>query len=237
MIRLDRIEERMAALGLNPTSTAKLAGFGADYVRDLFRGRVKDPGAWRLRQLAEVLACDPDYLLGLADAPGAPPVLQSKGSMRSLRIRHDLKGGFHDVDEENRWESKVQMYDVPSLAPEGTAEWLELVIAPQMDGRVPTGAILHVLPYDPAKAYAGLVVMTEYRDDDRLARRTLRQLQGDSDRAAILPGPNLTGIQVPQLVKDGRARNEILRMNFVLNGIVPRAYLMFDGTSPVDVIA
>jgi transcriptional regulator with XRE-family HTH domain len=59
-----RIEARMKLLGLNPYSAAKRAGLGGDYVRDIVRGRVRNPSTERLGKLAEALECSLYYLLG-----------------------------------------------------------------------------------------------------------------------------------------------------------------------------
>lgn len=59
-----RIQARMQLLGLNPFSAAKKAGLGGDYVRDIIRGKVKNPSAERLGMLAEALECSLYYLLG-----------------------------------------------------------------------------------------------------------------------------------------------------------------------------
>lgn len=55
----------MQACGLNPYSTARKAGLGGSYVRDIIRGKVKDPGVDRLRRLAEALD------MSLADLAGS----------------------------------------------------------------------------------------------------------------------------------------------------------------------
>lgn len=66
-----RVTERMAAMGSNPFALSKAAGLGQDYVRDLLRGKVREPSGIKLRALAGALGCDIDTLLGqetLADS-------------------------------------------------------------------------------------------------------------------------------------------------------------------------
>lgn len=71
-----RIQGRMDALGLNPYSTATRAGIGEDYIRDIFRGKVRDPGVSRMLKLATALECSLGYLLGIDEAEtyDRPPV-------------------------------------------------------------------------------------------------------------------------------------------------------------------
>lgn len=64
-ILAERLKIRMQSCGLNPYSTARKAGLGASYVRDIIRGKVKDPGVDRLRRLAEALD------MSLADLAGS----------------------------------------------------------------------------------------------------------------------------------------------------------------------
>lgn len=66
-----RIGPLMRQKHFNPRSLAIAAGLGPDAVRDLFRGRVREPSATSLAAIAEALGCSVDYLLG-ADAT-APP--------------------------------------------------------------------------------------------------------------------------------------------------------------------
>lgn len=64
MLDVDRLKERLAALDLSPNAASQKAGLGRDYVRDILRGRIKEPSALRLRRLSDVLQCSPEYLLG-----------------------------------------------------------------------------------------------------------------------------------------------------------------------------
>lgn len=62
-----RLRERIEALGLNPYRTAIASGIGQDNVRDILRGKVKNPSAKTIEALAETLECSTRYLLGLSD--------------------------------------------------------------------------------------------------------------------------------------------------------------------------
>lgn len=58
-----RIQARMAALGLNPFSAANRAGLHPDAVRNILRGKSREPGAETLSAIARVLETTTDYLL------------------------------------------------------------------------------------------------------------------------------------------------------------------------------
>lgn len=82
-ISVDRLKSRMRELGLNQLSTAKRAGLGADYVRDLVRGKVRQPSALKLTKLAEALECSPSYLMGL-DKPEPRKPLRSREQLEDV---------------------------------------------------------------------------------------------------------------------------------------------------------
>jgi hypothetical protein len=69
VILIDRIEERLAALGLSDRKASMNAIGKPDLIRDIRRG--KRPIAARLAALAGVLETTTDYLHGTADQPGA----------------------------------------------------------------------------------------------------------------------------------------------------------------------
>lgn len=74
-----RLRERMAGLGLNPFSTAKKAGLHPDYVRNILRGKARQPSAERLAKLAEALECSLAYLLGQPDPAVSPEAHDREG--------------------------------------------------------------------------------------------------------------------------------------------------------------
>jgi transcriptional regulator with XRE-family HTH domain len=69
MIDIERVRKRLEALGLNPNSASQKAGLNRDYVRDILRGRIREPSALRLSKLANALECEPQDLLGDEIAP------------------------------------------------------------------------------------------------------------------------------------------------------------------------
>lgn len=59
---IERIDERLEALGLSAATASLNAGLGRDYIRDLRRRPIK-PGAESLAKLARTLKTTPEYLL------------------------------------------------------------------------------------------------------------------------------------------------------------------------------
>lgn len=62
-----RLKIRMDMLGLNAFQTAKKAGLGDSFVRDILRGKTRSPNAENLSKLAAALETTPDWFLGQSD--------------------------------------------------------------------------------------------------------------------------------------------------------------------------
>ncbi|MCQ9144576.1 MULTISPECIES: hypothetical protein [Brucella/Ochrobactrum group] len=62
-----RIQQRMDALGLNPSSVALHAELGRSAVRDILSGKAKSPKHITLYKIAEALECSASYLVGEID--------------------------------------------------------------------------------------------------------------------------------------------------------------------------
>jgi SOS-response transcriptional repressor LexA len=80
VILIDRIEERLTALGISDRKASMTAVGKPDLIRDIRRGR--QPIGSRLAALAATLETTVDYLQGATDRPGG--AVQQDGSIRSL---------------------------------------------------------------------------------------------------------------------------------------------------------
>nr|WP_239427496.1 helix-turn-helix transcriptional regulator [Acetobacter ascendens] len=59
----DELERRMALLGLSQKALARKAGVGDTYVRDILKGKSRNPGGEKLECIAAVLGCTARDLL------------------------------------------------------------------------------------------------------------------------------------------------------------------------------
>lgn len=59
----DELERRMAHLGLSQKALARKAGVGDTYVRDILKGKSRNPGGEKLECIAAVLGCTARDLL------------------------------------------------------------------------------------------------------------------------------------------------------------------------------
>lgn len=67
-----RVRIRMDMLGLNALQTAKKAGLGDSFVRDILRGKTRSPNAENLAKLAAALETTPDWFMSSGDQSTAP---------------------------------------------------------------------------------------------------------------------------------------------------------------------
>lgn len=69
----ERIQKRLADLGLNQFEAAKKAGRDTHFIYDLLEGKKKSIKGKGLEQVAEVLQCSIEYLTGASTEIGSPP--------------------------------------------------------------------------------------------------------------------------------------------------------------------
>lgn len=89
--RVDRLKARMSAIGLNQRSLAVAAGLHEDRVRNILRGRSRNPRADTVDALAVVLGVPATWLLGQTNTAKLPPTFASIGEFgRSMALIPEL---------------------------------------------------------------------------------------------------------------------------------------------------
>ncbi|KQX55479.1 MULTISPECIES: LexA family protein [unclassified Ensifer] len=86
-----RLKFRMDFLGLNAYQTAKKAGLGDSFVRDILRGRTRSPSAENLAKLAAALETTPDYFTLEVEPAEAPKPLPLP--ITGLTVVGDIQAG------------------------------------------------------------------------------------------------------------------------------------------------
>jgi SOS-response transcriptional repressor LexA len=85
-----RIRERMDLLGINALQTAKKSGLGDSFVRDILRGKTRNPSAANLAKLAVALETTADALMGQA---GETPTQIEEVPVTGLEVVSDVQAG------------------------------------------------------------------------------------------------------------------------------------------------
>ena len=196
MISIERIQDRLDAVGLNPFSAAKAAGLGADYVRDILRGKVKVPSGYRLARLATVLECSIEYLLGETSELGPPPQSSKdeyQPRVSHLPIQHRLaRNVFRPPEDENEtvpgWSALV--FDLDDFS--GRKQWLALIEDEHAQPVLSKNTIVHVLDANSDKfklEARDILVVERYRDSFSLVERTLWRALDTLTYGSVLATP------------------------------------------------
>jgi phage repressor protein C with HTH and peptisase S24 domain len=100
---IDRLRERMDALGKRPRQVAEEAGVGPSFVHDILLGRSENPTTEKLDRVARVLGTSVGYLLhgdrrGMR--PGSRPPRPGFVAVPFIKVEAGLGGGTVATDEE-----------------------------------------------------------------------------------------------------------------------------------------
>lgn len=180
----------MAAVGLSANAASSQAGFGRDYVRDLLRGKIKDPGASKLNRLAVVLDTTPEYLSGTSDVPTESELqmlmrYSPSGNINTLPVTHVLRPGFFDsafeLPDPSPFPVANILLDLPS-------QWLELVLQDRPELAIPDLTLLHMTKHEGRFDAGDLLVCEIYRDQGRLvSRNPIRVSSAPGDGVILEP--------------------------------------------------
>lgn len=181
-----RLEERMRATGLNPTSVGLQAGLSASTIRNIFEGKSKHPRSDTLAAVAKVLGTTPSYLMGEDEgeasrsSPGIyrpPPDLMNVS--RPMPVYASAEGGqghliidIHPIDHVPRPYTLEGIDDaygilitgesmVPAYKP-GDIAWVNPRLPPQRD----TECILYRVDDGNGEAMATIKNLVGWTDKD-----------------------------------------------------------------------
>lgn len=115
-ILLERIEERLEALGLSARAASLKAGGSADLIRNIQRKPNASVTSSNMVALSEALECSVDFLLGLDEATGSP-------SVRTLNVIGYIGAGaeFHGLDGYAKGSGMEDIDAPPGCGPDAVA--------------------------------------------------------------------------------------------------------------------
>ena len=214
-----RVKARLDALGMSAYAAALKIGRGGSYVRDILRGRARNPGAEALADLARVLESSPLYLLGHTDDPGAPPDARPGASMPTpaagglrrydsfpLGVRHTVAAGqWHELDDliqQVAYEESPLRTD-PRWPP--GEQWVARVSGPSMNEFYPEGTLVRLVSVYALRGYAPRsgdhVEVIRRRDGGQYREVTLKEIAVNADGSVDLlcrsTDPKFRGVKIP----------------------------------------
>jgi len=223
----ERVQALIASKGLNPHSTAARAGLQEDTVRDILRGKVKDPGASKLWKLAQVLDVSLDTLL--SDAPFSPEAAKrSLPSEIELPVSYTCAAGvWKEMDEFSQVEPRTEPAEyIPAYV--RWPQWLEQVEGDSVDRLIPPGSLIHVVDtqamgYEPISG--DIVVVMRTRAGGFLRERTVKQIEITNGRIELWPRSHNPRYQEPIRLTEGAENDDGVTVSIV--GKVLQAYMRF----------
>lgn len=241
----ERLEERAQEKGFNAYSLAKAACLTEDTVRDIIRGKVKDPGASKLAKIARVLGTTVEELLGAEvlgvvpevpddPSPGEPgtgavvPLGRVRDGEIVLPVRfRAAAGAWREMDDlEQVTRRKFTAVFLPEYA--SFPQWLEEVEGDSVNKRLPSGALVHVVDtiamgYEPASG--DLVVVMRTRAGGLLRERSIKEVEITRDGVRLWPRSFNERWREPLVLKPGGPEEDDVTVEIV--GKVVRAYIGF----------
>lgn len=181
----DRVEERLAVLGLTKYTVSLRSGHSKDWLR---KGKEQNsiPRGDGLHALAEILECSTEYLLG-ADNFGKFTRTKTAVKPRVLAVRYKVEAGlWREIDEIDEPFNSISIPEDERF--NGFSQWLEEVVGDSMNKLIPSGSLVHVVDaiemgYAPTGGH--IVVVERRRGHTR--ERTLKQIERSSDGVKLWP--------------------------------------------------
>lgn len=219
-----RLRIRMDILGINAYDAAKRAGLGESFVRDILRGKSRNPTVEKLEKLATALNTTVDWFLGDAAAgaiPDAPTSTVAHAELNGLVVKGDIQAGtwldMSIVDDDPEQREVIPVARDPRF-PYAKQYGLR-VKGDSMDLEFPDGSYVSVVDFADSglSIRAGLIVHVERRSG-HLVEATLKVIDHASDGEMLL-APRSSNPKHQPLRLDGDDATEI-----VICGVVTGSY-------------
>jgi SOS-response transcriptional repressor LexA len=211
-----RLRIRMDMLGLNALQTAKKAGLGDSFVRDILRGRTRSPNAENLAKLADALDTTAEWFMssGSDEAPLARvKAITGMEVVGSIQAGNWIDRSLIDDSEEHEIIPVARDPRFPRAK-----QYALAVIGDSMDKEYPEGCYVTVVDYFDSglSIKDGLIVHVE-RYNGSLVEMTLKAVETIDGKKMLAPrSSNPRHVPLPL---DGDAGTEI-----VIKGVVIGSY-------------
>jgi len=212
-----RVRLRMDMLGLNALQTAKKAGLGDSFVRDILRGKTRSPNAENLAKLAAALETTPDWFMTAGEQvpPPQPSVLPVTGLPVLGRIQ---AGNWVDrsiIDDSGEYEMIPVALD-PRFT--GVRQYALEVVGDSMDLEYPEGTYVTCVDYidSGATLKPGRIVHVE-RHNGHLVEVTLKAMEFVDGTLMLVP--RSSNPKHKPIKFEGEAGSEI-----IVRGVVTGSY-------------
>lgn len=211
-----RLRIRMDLLGLNALQTAKKAGLGDSFVRDILRGKTRSPNAENLKKLAEALDTTPDWFMGSGEERSS---VKPIGSVSGLEVQGSIQAGNwvdRSLIDESEEHEIIPVARDPRFP--HAKQYALLVTGDSMDKEYPEGSYVTCVDYweSGISLKPGLTIHVE-RYNGSLVEMTLKAIELTDNGIMLMPRSSNPRHQPIKLEGDGGTE-------IVVKGIVTGSY-------------
>lgn len=206
-----RIAKRMERLQLNNSQLGRLSETSETFVRDILRGKSKNPGPEKLAKIAAALGTSLEWLVkGEEEAPGRPGI-------DGLEVLGDIQAGnWMDISllDDGHREREIVPVARDQRFPKA-AQYVLRVVGDSMNLKYPEFSYVHCVEAIASgiKKRVGQVVHIE-RHQGSLVEVTLKEIT-EMDGKIVL-SPRSSNPKHKPLVLDGDSSTEIVIKGFVV---------------------
>lgn len=213
-----RVKARMDELGMNAYQTAKKAGLGDSFVRDILRGKTRSPSSENLAKLAKALELAPDWFI-MNDNPGKASGVSGPVELVGLSVVGTIQAGTwldrSIIDDET--ETEVIPVAQDDRFPRARQYGLR-VAGDSMDKEYPDGSYVSCVDFfDAGIPIRDQLTVHVERRNGHLVEVTLKTIETIDGKMMLCP--KSTNPKHLPLPLDGDAGTEI-----VIRGIVTGSY-------------
>jgi SOS-response transcriptional repressor LexA len=184
-----RVRIRMDMLGMNALQTAKKAGLGDSFVRDILRGKTRSPNSDNLAKLALALETTVDWFYGSSDEDkplARVPEISGLDVMGTIQAGNWVDRSLVDEHEEHEIIPVARDPRFPHAK-----QYALAVIGDSMDKEYPEGCYVTCVDYwdSGLQLRDGLIVHVE-RHNGPLVEMTLKAVETIDGEKMLVPRSN-----------------------------------------------
>lgn len=132
------IKKRRKELGLTLKQVAEQLGVSESLISRYESNDVKNMGIDKIKPLAKILKCEPEYLMGWVDNKTSSEIdPQNTYNFLSIPLYASISAGYGSCQAEF-----IEMLPVPGLKPNGTEYFAVRVVGDSMEPKIPDNSII-----------------------------------------------------------------------------------------------
>lgn len=132
------IKKRRKELGLTLKQVAEQLGVSESLISRYESNDVKNMGIDKIKPLAKILKCEPEYLMGWVDNKTSSEIdPQNTYNFLNIPLYASISAGYGSCQAEF-----VEMLPVPGLKPNGTEYFAVRVVGDSMEPKIPDNSII-----------------------------------------------------------------------------------------------